>query len=167
MAKSIARLFRDPQSAEKAIHELQAKGFNAKEIGILLRQREDAHKLLSAVKGATSAQGTLPEAGTVVGTGPLSPALKEADPGAALTEALSITAEAYEYYRFGILAGGILVSVTADEKRLEEAKSILKKATPQPQLQQTGAKSPGFAKAERMSATNPIDAPMSGDFRKY
>jgi hypothetical protein len=167
MAKAIAKLFRDPQNAEKAIKELKTHGFDIKEIGILMRQGDEAHLLHSLTKGTASAQASLPEVGTTIGTGPLAAALKQADPGTALTEALGITPEAYEYYRFGILVGGILVSVHDSEERLAKAGAIMRAAVPKPQVLETGAKSPGFAIAERMNATNPMDAPMSGDFRKY
>jgi len=167
MAKAVAKLFRDPKNAEKAIKDLKTHGFDVKEIGILMRQGEEAHLLHSVAKGMASAQASLPEIGTTIGTGPLAAALKQADPGAALTEALGITPEAYEYFRFGILVGGILVSIHDSEERLVEAQAILRAVVPKPQVVETGAKSPGFAVADRMNATNPMDAPMSGDFRKY
>jgi len=167
MAKAIAKLFRDPKNAEKAIKELKTHGFDIKEIGILMRQGEEAHLVHSLTKGAASAQASLPEVGIAIGTGPLAAALKQADPGAALAEALGITPEAYEYFRFGILVGGIVVSVHDTEERLAKAGAVLRAAVPKPQLEETGSKSPAFAMAERMNATNPIDAPMSGDFRKY
>ena len=167
MAKAIAKLFRDPKNAEKAVKDLKTNGFDAKEIGILMRQGEEAHLLHSVFKGMASAHASLPEIGTTIGTGPLATALQQANPGAALTEALGITPEAYEYYRFGILVGGILVSVHDSEERLVKAQAVLRAAVPKPQVVDTGARSPGFAVADRMNATNPMDAPMSGDFRKY
>ena len=167
MAKAITKLFRDPKNAEKAVKDLKTHGFDIKEIGILMRQGEEAHLLHSVVKGMASAHASLPEIGTIIGTGPLAAALQQADPGTALTEALGITPEAYEYYRFGILVGGILVSVHDSEERLVKAQAVLRAAVPKPQVVETGAQSPGFVVADRMNATNPMDAPMSGDFRKY
>jgi hypothetical protein len=167
MAKAIVKLFRDPKNAEKAVNDLITCGFDVQEIGILIRQGEEAHLLLSVLKGMTSSHANLPEIGNTIGTGPLAAALQQADPGAALTEALGITPEAYEYYRFGILMGGILVSVHDSEERLVKAQAVLRAAVPKSQVVETGARSPGFAVADRMNATNPVDAPMSGDFRKY
>ncbi len=167
MAKSIARLIRDPKIAETALKELQDHGFNHSKVGFLARQGDAASKLLAHLKGAATAQATLPEVGTAVGAGPLAAALKESDPGAAIIKALEITPEAWEYYRFGLVAGGILLAVQGEEAKLTEARTILKKAELRPAVMHAGANSPGFATADRMSATNPIDAPMSGDFRKY
>jgi hypothetical protein len=167
MAKAIVKLFRDPKNAERAVKELIKYGFVAKEVGILMRQGEEVHLLHSVFKGMVSAHASLPEIGTTIGTGPLATALQQADPGIALTEALGITLEAYQYYRFGILVGGILVSVHDSEQRLVKAQTVLRAAVPKPQVTETGVGSPGFAVADRMNATNPMDAPMSGDFRKY
>ncbi len=167
MAKAIIKLYRDPKNAEKAVNDLIKQGFGAKEIGILMRQVEEAHLLHSVFKGTASAHANLPEIGATIGTGPLATALQQANPGAALTEALGITTEAYEYYCFGILVGGILVSVSDSEERLAKAQAVLRAALPKSQVVETGARSPGFAVADRMNATNPVDAPMSGDFRKY
>jgi len=167
MAKAITKLFRDPKDAEKAFKELLKCGFDARDIGILMLQGEGFRRLQSALKGIASERTSLPDIGTVIGIGPIASAIQQSDPGNALIQALNITPEAYEYYRFGILVGGILVSVHDSEERLIKAQAVLRASVPKPKVMETGARSPGFAVADRMNATNPMDAPMSGDFRKY
>jgi len=166
MAKTIVKLFRDPKIAEKAIGDLIKHGFLATEIGTI-SQKGKADYLHLLFKETAREHTSLPETGDVVATGPLAAVVRQADPGAALIETLNITPEAYDYYRFGILSGGILISVHDSEQRLKKAASVLRSAIPKPIMMETGAKSPGFATADRMNATNPIDAPLSGDFRKY
>lgn len=126
MAKVVAKLFKRPEDATKAIADLKAKGFSAELI-------EDAGSVSKALAGTG-----LPE-------------------------------QAMDYYTMGLSIGGKIVKVTADESKVNEVNSILvmtghdRLVNALPQY----AASPAFVKAERMSATNPIDAQMSGDFRKY
>ena len=72
------------------------------------------------------------------------------------------------YYQHVVSLGGIVVSIHADDAHAEKVHEVLRAATAHPRkkspLQEI---SPGFLKASRMSSTNPIDAPMSGDFRRY
>ena len=58
-------------------------------------------------------------------------------------------------------------SVKADEAKLEDAKQVLRAVPVCSCGDRICGTSPGFQVASRMSATNPIDAPMSGDFRRY
>ena len=74
--------------------------------------------------------------------------------------------ETVKYYQFGVALGGILVGVKADEAKASEARKIMRSAESSPEREKV-ASSPAFKQASRMSATNPIDAPMSGDFRMY
>jgi hypothetical protein len=65
--------------------------------------------------------------------------------------------------------GGILISVQTDEARIPQAREVLRNASVEatPAIEGMWASSPAFPAAERMSATDPIDAKMTGDFRKY
>ena len=87
----------------------------------------------------------------------------------ALAELWDIPEETLSYYQSSLSLGGILVSVYAEEARLEGARQLLRKAGVRPLAERSPmwASSPGFTTASKMSETNPIDAPMSGDFRKY
>jgi hypothetical protein len=86
-----------------------------------------------------------------------------------LTSFLGISEEVAKYYDFGISLGGALISVHADEARLPQAQEILRAADvlAAPPTGEMWATSPGFALAERMTETDPLDAKMTGDFRKY
>jgi len=142
MSKSIVKLFRDPQGAAKAIKELKSKGFKADEVGILVRDGERAKKV-----GAKATK----------------------DVGAALARIEGLSAEAIKYYENAASVGAILVSVSADEKRLANARQIMRDAdfAGAPNKFDMWSASPGFPKAEKMSATHPVDAKMTGDFRRY
>ena len=88
--------------------------------------------------------------------------------GVALAES-GLSEEALSYYRLGLALGGMVVRVSTDESKADEARKILRVAGSKPLTERAPqwANSPGFAAASRMSSTNPVDAPMSGDFRKY
>jgi len=147
MPKAVVKLFRNPQQAEEVVSELKAKGYKAKEIGVL-------------VKGDSG----------VVAKGALSPAISGgSDLRAALCELLGIPEETAGYYQLGLSLGGVVVSVQADESHLEEAQRLLRVAGAKstPEKHPRWSTCPPFDIASRMSETNPIDAPMTGDFRKY
>jgi hypothetical protein len=172
MAKPVAKLFRDAPSAQRALGQLISQGYKAEEIGLLAREKEDVSCL--STQAASTARAALPQTGDTIATGPIANALSEAGPKAAgdelataLTKVLGISQEAYDYYTFGISVGGVLVSVHTGEDRLSPARGILRSAESVPPREEAGANSPGFALAARMTATNPIDAKMSGDFRRY
>ena len=141
MANTVVKLFRDPLVAARAAEELKSKGFKAEEIGILVRDGEKAKKL-----------------GTKV--------TKEI--GAALTK-LDLPEDTVRYYEFGASVGGILISVQTDEARLPQAREVLRGTDlgAAPSSEEMWAASPAFPAAGRMTATDPIDAKMTGDFRKY
>ena len=160
MPKVQTKLFRKPEDAQKAISELKAKGFKAEEIGIVTSGK--GKKEMGDVKPAA-------DVGSVTAMGHASSLSKA---GSDLTKALSefwgVTEETVNYYQHVISLGGIVVSVHADDAQAEKAHEILRAASARARkkmpLQEI---SPGFLKASRMSSTNPIDAPMSGDFRRY
>jgi len=142
MAKVMSKLFRDTLSAEKAAAELNSKGFKAEEITILVSDKEKADRLGAEVT-------------------------KEI--GAALTSLSDLPEEALNYYEFAVSMGGILISVHTDEARLPQAREILRGADLEvaPASEQMWASSPAFPAAGRMTETDPIDAKMTGDFRRY
>lgn len=166
MPKTIARLFRDPESAQKAVAELLAKGYKQDEIGLLMRLR-DGRRLLSLV-GSQTTEINLPRVGEVTALGALSKALAQQkdDAAKALASVLGATSETYGYYELGLTAGGIVVTVHGEEAHLAQALRLLRSASSQLPI---GKKSPnpGFNNAARMSATDPMDAKMTGDFRRY
>jgi len=141
MAKAVLRLFRDLLSAEKAAKELQSQGFKAEEIGILVRDRQKAERL-----GTETTE----------------------EIGAALTNLLDLPDEALKYYEFSVSIGGILISVHTDETRLPQAQEILRGADIGVAARgEMWASSPAFPAAGRMTETDPTDAKMTGDFRRY
>jgi len=161
MAKVQTKLFRRPEDAKKAISELKAKGFKAEEIGIVTsvtgkKELDDNIKPVADV-GPVTAMGhatSLSKSGNELAK--------------ALAEFWSVPEDTVNYYQRAISLGGIVVSVHADDAHAEKAHEVLRAAAAHPRkkmpLQEI---SPGFLKASRMSSTNPIDAPMSGDFRRY
>jgi hypothetical protein len=160
MPKVQTKLFRRPEDAKKAISELKAKGFKAEEIGIVTSGK--GKKEMGDVKpvadvGPVTAMGhaaSLSQAGS--------------DLAKALGEFWSVPEDTVNYYQRAVSLGGIVVSVHADDAHAEKAHEVLRAAAAHARkkmpLQEI---SPGFLKASRMSSTNPIDAPMSGDFRRY
>ncbi len=153
----VTKLFRNPNDAKRAVEELISKGYTEGEIGTLSRE--------GSLLGGKEV--TLPGVGSFAASGPVMAALSEASDEAALAKALEIPEEKNNYYLFGISMGGVLVSVHSDEPRARQAQRILKEAESIPQLEPIWSNSPGFVPASRMSSTNPVDAPMTGDFRKY
>ncbi len=138
---AVVKLFRDPLSAARATEELKSKGFKAEEIGILVSDVDKAKKL--------GAKAT-------------------AKIGAALTK-LDLPEDTIRYYEFIASVGGVLISVQADESRLPQAQEIMREAVIKdaPKKGEMWASSPAFPAAGRMTATDPIDAKMTGDFRQY
>ena len=64
MARSIAGLFPDRQSAERAIEDLKTSGFNPAKIGIVMRDKAEA-KAVTAEHGTHSTEGAV--AGGIIG----------------------------------------------------------------------------------------------------
>ena len=167
MAKTIARLFRDPESAQKAIGELLAKGYKQEEIGLLMRLR-DGRRLLSLV-GSGATEINLPKVGQVTALGALARSLSQEkeDAGKALAQVIGASPETYGYYEFGLSTGGVLVTVHGEEAHLTLALRLLRSASLDVLPIGKKAPNPGFNKADRMAATDPLDAKMTGDFRRY
>lgn len=169
MAKTAVKLFKDPINAEKAAAELEAKGFKADEIGILVHDKKKAVKFT----GTKTVEVTLPQAGSTLALGAMATALGKATSSeeamTALTDLLGLPEETVKYYEFGLVAGGVLISVHAEEARLSQAQEILRSvdALVAATKGELWGSSPGFASAGRMTETDPIDAKMTGDFRRY
>lgn len=121
----------------------------------LFREPSVAEKAVSELKAQGYGQD---EIGVMVGE------LK-----ADLASSWGIPEETIRYYEFSVSLGGTLVSVQTEEDRAAEARDILRSAATEAIGERAlmWSNSPGFAAAGRMSATDPIDAPMSGDFRLY
>lgn len=165
MAKIVAKLFRDPRNATQALSELKKKGFKEEEISFLARPN-----------GHTGHKVSFPGTGEMVVHGPIQAAITEAEakpekPALATTLGLilGLPEDAAGYFAFGVSMGAILVTVNAtDEKGEAAAQDILRASSPSTHVaMETVDHSPGFKTAGRMNATDPVDAPMSGDFRKY
>ncbi len=161
MAKVQTKLFRRPEDAKKAISELKAKGFKAEEIGIV-----------TSVKGKKELDENIKpvaDVGAVTAMGHATSLSKSGNELAkALAEFWGVPDDTVSYYQRAISLGGIVVSVHADDAHAEKAHEVLRAASAHPRKKMSLQEiSPGFLKASRMSSTNPIDAPMSGDFRRY
>ncbi|MDO8635467.1 MAG: hypothetical protein Q7R34_04365 [Dehalococcoidia bacterium] len=165
MEKTIARLFRDPETAQKIVGELLAKGYKQEEIGVLLRLKE-GRRLLSLV-GAGATQLTLSKVGEVTALGALAKHISKEETDKALAKAIGATADTYGYYEFGLSTGGVLVTVHGEEAHLDKALRLLRSPSAGVLPIGKSAPNPGFNKAARMSATDPMDAKMTGDFRRY
>ncbi len=162
MARILAKLFRDPRHAAAALDELKKKGFGAEEIGIV--SRPNGHE---GQKVAFPGLGEVVAAGPVQGPVSQASATPEGALSAALAQVLGVPADAAGYYEFGVSIGGVLVTVHTEDDRAQTAREVLRVAAPGIKPTLTNNRSPGFLQAERMMATDPVDAPMSGDFRKY
>ncbi len=139
MPKVATKLFREPGEAKQAVNDLKAKGFKDDEI-VVLASAQRTKDLGADVKAVS-------------------------DPSK-LTQ-IGVPEDTVNYYQYSIPSGSIVVGVQADEARVAQAQEVLR-AVPVCSLgNRIRGVSPGFHAAGRMSATNPIDAPMSGDFRRY
>lgn len=84
-------------------------------------------------------------------------------------DSMGLSEQVLDYYKIGLFIGGKLVKADIDDAKVEEANKLmidtgfdhLNERPPQ------WATSPSFVRAEKMSATNPMDAEMTGDFRVY
>ena len=82
---------------------------------------------------------------------------------------IGLSQQVLDYYKSGLSIGGKIVKADIDEAKADEANKLLL-ATGFDELTERPAQwstAPGFVQAEKMSATNSIDAKMTGDFRVY
>jgi len=154
MSKAIVKLFRDPSHAAKAMIDLLAKGFKAEEVGILAKAEVGLEVARNVGKDPSRRQ--LPGVGEVIALGPL------AQGEEAPLKTLELPQDVLGYYEMGLKLGGVLLSVHS-QKREGEARRLLLRAEV-PLGEKAGG---GFHSAERMTASDPIDAKMTGDFRRY
>ena len=81
----------------------------------------------------------------------------------------NLSEQALDFYKIGLSVGGKVVKVDVDDAKVNDVhKDLL--AVGFDELTERAAQwasTPGFVRATKMTATNPIDAKMSGDFRKY
>ena len=139
MPSVATKLFREPVEVEQAVNELKSKGFKAEEI-VVIANEPRAKELGADIK-------SLPDVNKLTDMG--------------------VPEATVKYYDYSVSAGGIVVSVRADESRVAQAQEVLRTVPVCSCEDRMCGTSPGFQAAGRMSATNPIDAPMSGDFRRY
>lgn len=163
MSKVIAKLFRDPEIASQAVKKLKEDSLDK---GLSLIVRSDK-------KAPASAQGMkhlklkinsheLNIHGGV--TSALEASVAGEKAGELLRSGLSLSEESYCYYMDAVFAGGILVSLEADEEQAKKVSSLFRDMERNKAAQ---VQSNTFYKSSRMAATNSMDAAMSGDFRKY
>lgn len=80
-----------------------------------------------------------------------------------------LSEQALGYYQIGVGIGGKIIKIKVEDSQADEVNELLSSIGFK-ELSERPAQwfnSPGFAKAEKMTSTNPIDAQMTGDFRKY
>ncbi len=139
MAKVATKLFREPKEAMEAVSVLKGKGYKEDAI-VVITSAERAKTLATDVK-PISDMGKLTEMG--------------------------VPEDTVNYYQYPVEIGGILVVVQGDEGGVAQAQELLRGVVACPSEDRSHGTSPGFLQASRMSATNPLDAQMSGDFRRY
>ncbi len=139
MAKAATKLFRESGEAKTAIDELKAKGYKPEEI-VVVASEERSKEIGGDVK-------------------PISDPDKLAGMG--------VPEATVSYYKYVVSVGGIVVGVKGDEGRVAQAQELLRGVAPCTCDEKTSDVSPGFFAAGRMTATNPLDATMSGDFRRF
>ncbi|MCJ7521274.1 MAG: general stress protein [Dehalococcoidia bacterium] len=139
MAKVATKLFREPKEAIEAVSVLKGKGYKEDAI-VVITSAERAKTLATDVK-PISDMGKLTEMG--------------------------VPEDTVNYYQYPVEIGGILVVVQGDEGGVAQAQELLRGVVACPSEDRSHGTSPGFLQASRMSATNPLDAQMSGDFRRY
>lgn len=165
------KFFRNTEHAQNALKELTAHGYKPEEIGVLTRDRPGAEAFVAG-KGPVVRDVMVTNIGPVLATGPLAEALKtvsNGDAGEVLAKVAELPEGRIGFYQFGLATGGVLISVHAEGKRAEEARTLLR------QLEtatigttgQTWVNCPSFVGGNRMTETNPRDAEMTGDFRRY
>lgn len=161
MGKAVVKLYRDLPRARKAVQQLLSSGFAPQEVSLVAGSKELGQ--IAEVGGVPTTQGTMSGVAVAV-CGPLAQELKGGSVEQALQEALGVAEDGMGYYQFGVITGGVVVAVTGDEKKLAGARNALREAET---MVAEKAHSPGFEQAPRMTGTNPVDAKMTGDFRRY
>jgi hypothetical protein len=139
MAKAATKLFRELGEAKTAIDELKAKGYKPDEV-VVVASEERSKEIGGDVK-------PISDVGKLAGMG--------------------VPEATVDYYKYVLPAGGVVVAVQGDEGRVAQAQEVLRGVQPCDCEDRACDTSPGFFQAGRMTATNPLDATMSGDFRRF
>ncbi|MDO8490693.1 MAG: hypothetical protein Q7T04_01600 [Dehalococcoidia bacterium] len=167
MSKVVVKLFGNAEQAAQALASLKGKGYKAEEIGVLISVQTNA-TAFTREASLHNKLVRLDSMGTAVASGPLTELSKAKDVNAALAKLWGVAEETIDYYITGVAHGSVAISVHDSEDKLAEAKKILRAATAGPtETTKAYASSPAFSLTPRMAATNPVDAKMTGDFRKY
>jgi len=153
---TVVGLFRKTIAAERAIRDLKDAGFTDQQIGVLMRDRDEARRVaeqsgtkageaaaagaitggaLGGLVGVLAGIGALviPGVGPIIAGGALASTLAGAGIGAAAggllgaIVGLGVPEEEARYYETGLQEGGILVSVDAGPRAVE-ARNILETA---------------------------------------
>lgn len=161
MGVVLVKLYKDLGQARAAVEALLQGGFKAEELTVV--GSTSALARLEALKGASRGRVAVDGRSLEV-AGPLSGQASQGELTTVLREVLGVPEDVLEYYRFGLVTGGLLLGVPGDEGRGEEARKLLRRLGGRG-VEKT--KSPGFDRATRMTGSDPVDAKMTGDFRRY
>ena len=161
MAKAVVKLYRDLPRARKALQRLFSSGFAPGELGLVASPQELSK--ITELQGVPTIQGTMSGVPVAV-TGPLAQEMKDGAVEPALLESLGVAEDGLDYYQFGVLTGGVVIGVTGEEQKLEKARSAIRETET---MASEKAVTPGFIQANRMTESDPADAKMTGDFRRY
>lgn len=163
MSRVITKLFRDPEAASLAIKRLKEESLDK---GLSLIARSDKKTPASAdgmkhIKLKINAREISIHGGltsSLEATG----AMEKTEE--LLRSGLGLPEESYNYYMDAVSAGGLLISLEADEEQAKKVSSLFREVERDHAAE---ARSATFYSSSRMAATNSLDAAMSGDFRKY
>ncbi len=143
MAKTIIGVFSSRDDAEDALYELESRGYNPKDVSIVMKDTAESKKLAedtgatvaeNPVSGATTGGLVGALAGLLVGTG-VTPGFGALFIGGPLAggllgvlTGLGISKEEAEVYEERIREGGILVAVPAANRRVDEVIDVLEES---------------------------------------
>ncbi|MDP6509812.1 MAG: hypothetical protein QGH23_01185 [Dehalococcoidia bacterium] len=161
MAKAVVKLYRDLPRARKALQQLLSNGFAPEELGLVASPQELSK--ITELQGVPTTQGTMSGVPVAV-SGPMAREMKDGAVEPALLEYLGVAEDGLDYYQFGVLTGGVVIGVTGEEQKLEKARSAIRETET---MASEKAVTPGFIQANRMTESDPADAKMTGDFRRY
>jgi len=119
--KTIANLTLDFDEARQVARELERAGFSRKDISIVAN---DATREF-AEAGVADAALEIPDAGPIVATGPVIPALAGAPELLQALTKFGLSKDDAHFYSEGVGRGGAVVIVNAPDDQAEEAEAIL------------------------------------------
>ncbi len=145
MAHTVVAAFQDTARAKEAVRQLEAKGFNDREVSLIGPEDKNAHGQgahqdsttdgaawgagIGGAAGLMAAAGAIaiPGIGPLIAAGPIAAALTGATAGG-LTGAfvdLGIPSSSTKRYEDELKQGHSLVTVQSDEERLQSARNVL------------------------------------------